>query len=219
MALFDDSGDFFDYGSEWGGIDPADHGFSGPSGGNADDYYNALPTGPAADPRNAPGAAQPGSPAGGFFGEGGFFGDPTGYIGRKAKSLANNPVSTLVNVIMGATPLGIPNTISGVLGGPTVGKGAQAIANSMFTKKEEGPGLGGVYESGAAPPAPPPPGFFESSDRGENKFVPPMLPPAPSMLPQAPVVAPPPAPPPAPPVQGFPGWQPWDRPFSPRLWG
>jgi len=58
----------------------------------------------------------------------GMRGDPFGLAGLISGAM-NQPGSTLANFLTGFTPLGIPNLLSNILGGPTVG--------DLFTSKSE----------------------------------------------------------------------------------
>lgn len=71
---------------------------------------------------------------------GGKFGGPPGrggsytgidFVDRMIDKVVQNPVTTMIDFAFGMTPLGLPNTISGLLGGPTVGKGVTAMAREL----------------------------------------------------------------------------------------
>ena len=61
-----------------------------------------------------------------------------GPVDSAINSTINNPGAAATNLAVGMTPLGIPNTISGVLGGPTVGGIVSDIASGIVPSMNAG---------------------------------------------------------------------------------
>lgn len=72
-----------------------------------------------------------------------------GFIDRAIDRAVANPIATTINAVVSATPLGLVNTISGVLGGPTVGGMATAAGRSLSGQDDNGlGGKGGLGPGG-----------------------------------------------------------------------
>lgn len=114
-------------------------GYTGPAG-----WAEAMATNYGIANANGTVTGVPGGTVGSSAGfptgpDSGYYGAPVydgrsgiaGWIARQVEQVKNNPIQTLINTIASFTPLGIPNTISGILGGPTIGGGLTALGQSM----------------------------------------------------------------------------------------
>ena len=79
--------------------------------------------------------------------------DPMGFVADKFSQALSNPVSTAVNLGVSAVPgIGLANTVSGLLGGPTVGGMAQSVANAIASGNLGTPSTANVEGYGESTP-------------------------------------------------------------------
>jgi hypothetical protein len=87
----------------------------------------AAQTVAAAAPTNAPNAVAPVASSTSYTATPSFWADPAGWLSAKAENVASNPGQYATNAMMMGVPVaGTLNTLSGLLGGPTVGSIMQA---------------------------------------------------------------------------------------------